>query len=381
MNRYANVKNWYDLSALLTVPTHWISWLKMDDNKAERQQKVVLNQKDKKRITYKSTGALRVIQDALTDEFTNMFKQKDTEGVISYVPGVNAAEYVKEHLVGHDVVIKFDIIGYYDHVKYDHIADCMREEYDMPAEGAHLIAFLTTVKTNRGNSLQQGSPCSPMLSNLIGQKYIDKPVKDWLGKNLNDDVSYCYIRYSDNIAIGLTGNVPADFKDKFKAYVKTLKYKSHKWSYTTQKNPYAHQQFLGIVVNKEARTKKQYRDRVICTLFNFCVKEDVQSEKARYQFYNPRIQTVTNDFNTYDSTWDQILAQIKGRVAYMKSADEKMYNRARKLLWVIENYGNNYVPINFIKTYRKDNETTEQFIKNAHNIISNTNTNNNDVRI
>jgi hypothetical protein len=201
-----------------------------------------------------------------------------------------------------------------------------------------------------------------MLSNVVGQLYIDIPIKEWLN---TQGVPYTYVRYCDNIAVGFDTELTPEFKAAYKAFVKGLKYKIHMYTCTTNDNPKRHQKFIGIVLNKQARVEKKYSDRVICTLFNLCVKE---GQVERYMRYNPKVATVTNDWGVNDyGKLEKILPVLRGKVSYMKSIDVRSHTRASKLLYVVENKIE--APVEIIKTYRNNKENITDFTKKIDSFL------------
>jgi hypothetical protein len=90
----------------------------------------------------------------------------------------------------------------------------MLQNYGFDYKGAKLVAGYCVVKRKIKkkdgtetyiNTLQQGSPCSPIISNLVLNLILDEPIKAWIdGVELEDAARKQLINVADAIRTSLT---------------------------------------------------------------------------------------------------------------------------------------------------------------------------------
>lgn len=266
-NPVSHIENWYDLAAVLGLKTGTLSYALRERDKL--QTKIRLGD----RTVYKSGRALKVIQSRLTTLVEPLFDAlPGNECALAYRTGVSATDRIRE--IPHArMLVTFDIRKYYDNVTLRHIEECLRG-CGFRTLGARLVGRYCVVRREGRCTLQQGSPVSPAISNIVGHFYFDTPIRAWLGSKF-PDVRATYVRYCDNIALFLHDGVPEGFTDKFKSFVReTFRsggFRTHKWNCITDSNPVKNQKFLGVVLNAEARVELVVVDRLRAILFNWCL--------------------------------------------------------------------------------------------------------------
>lgn len=340
------ISSWDTLGAALNVKPNLLAWAL--HNRDNMQHRIRLGE----RTVYKSEPLLNLIQtrigllvEPLLDELPG------NECVYSYRRGKSPVKMIKE-LAGAKLLISTDIKGFYDHVFIWHIEGALVDCGFSP-QGARLIARYCVVKRGSMQTLQQGCPASPALSNLVGYKYMDVPIKAWLKENLNG-VDHEYVRYCDNVELFIYGEVPEGFAEKYKAAVKEImaksKFRTHDWATISDKHPKMNQRFLGVVLNKEARVEKSIIDDLRATLFNICLHGFTQEDATRFL---DSLGKLPEGFGSQSHIWEydngitvdtlryQTLAILKGKAAYVSSVNKKHGQWLGKLLSVANELADN----------------------------------------
>jgi hypothetical protein len=239
----------------------------------------------KRRYVYKSDSPLSSIQERIGAILSGICeKELDETKVVAYMKGVNAAKVFSRN-VDKKYQVQFDVKKYYDHVSYRHIKETLMD-HGFQRLGAQLVSYLCTVKRTLPktgqviNTLQQGSAASPAISNLVGYKYIDVPILEWIEgkKGQFPYAEFIYARYSDNVFLWVdypdNKTVPIEVFKEYKQFVKdTLaknRFWTHHWATIPNNHPKRNQRALGIVLNKRARVDKATLSTWRSTLFNAC---------------------------------------------------------------------------------------------------------------
>lgn len=147
----------------------------------------ILKRNGKKRQINEPYPTLKEIQYWIMN---NILKERNiSKYAKAYVPNAGIIDNVKFHK-NQNVIIKLDIKNFFDSITFKDIYTIYRQ-FGYTKNVSHLLANLCTLN----NRLPQGSPCSPILSNIFF-KSIDERIGAYL-RSLN----YRYTRYSDDITI------------------------------------------------------------------------------------------------------------------------------------------------------------------------------------
>lgn len=323
-NAVKHISNWYDLASVLGLKTHILSYALRERDKLQTRIKLG------DRVVYKSGRALKVIQSRLTTLVEPLFDAlPGNECALAYRQGLSATKVVSN--VRHaKMLITFDIKKYYDNVTLKHIEECLKM-CGFQTLGARLVGRYCVVKKGSRSTLQQGSPVSPAISNIVGHFYFDTPIRQWLGSE-HPDIDTTYVRYCDNIALFIHGDVPEGFTDRFKSFVKeTLReegFRTHKWNCIADSNPMKNQKFLGIVLNAQARMELSIVDRLRAILFNWCLFGGEQT--AERFMAEEGIQL--REFSIEGMKVEKLRQVMRGHINYVKGVNEKHAMWLEKLL-------------------------------------------------
>ena len=86
---------------------------------------------------------------------------------MAYRKGVSATKYIRESIPHARLLVTFDIKKYYDNVTLKHIEECLTK-CGFQVLGARLVGRYCVVRKGNRSTLQQGSPVSPAISNIVG---------------------------------------------------------------------------------------------------------------------------------------------------------------------------------------------------------------------
>lgn len=360
-NAVKHISNWYDLASVLGLKTYILSYALRERDKL--QTRIRLGD----RIVYKSGRALKVIQSRLTTLVEPLFDAlPGNECALAYRQGVSATKVVGN--VRHArVLITFDIKKYYDNVTLKHIEECLGM-CGFQTLGARLVGRYCVVKKGNRSTLQQGSPVSPAISNIVGHFYFDTPIQQWL-RSEYPDLDATYIRYCDNIALFVHDDVPEGFTDRFKSFVKEslreVGFRTHKWNCIADSNPVKNQKFLGIVLNAQARVELSIVDRLRAILFNWCL---FGGEQTAERFMSEEgIQL--REFSIEGMKVTKLRQVMRGHINYVKGVNEKHALWLEKLLGATEiidksNARASDIPELFacIKKYKDMSESYDEYV-------------------
>lgn len=275
----ALISDWHTLGAALDVRANVLAWALRERHRMQRRIRLG------KRTVYQSSPALLSIQTRLVTLFEPLQEAlPGKEAILAYRRGASFVTSLKG-MAGSSLMITGDVRGFYDHVYLGHI-EATLAELGFTHTGARLVGRYCVVRNGRHQSLQQGSPASPVLSNLVGARYFDVPIRAWL-KREYPNLDMTYLRYCDNLALFVRGEVPDGFAAAYKGAVRALLaehgFATHDWRTVSDSHPKLNQKFLGLVLNKEARLDRARIDELRAILYNCCFSGFAE-EGRRYLF-------------------------------------------------------------------------------------------------
>lgn len=376
------IDDWYDLGVQIGVKVKTLSYsLKERDN---LQKLIRLGD----RVVYDSAPALKRVQNRLTAFLTQLYDFIDTDHLLGYIKGKDPRKIVREECTGHSYLVHFDIKGYYDHIRIHHIVDTLKT-FGFSHRGAKLIARYCVVRREiKGktiSTLQQGSPASPILSNLVGYRMFDEALMVWLNDHFSSmpEISFKYMRYSDNVALFLNGEIPIEsiqaYKDFVRDHLTQMGFKTHKWVTRPNNHPKQNQKFLGIVLNQIARIEKDKFNRLRATLFNACSKGLSDAAEQYFNSGEAELPTMLESSYTNHAVIKQLMVDkfvqsMNGNIAYIKSINANHALQLKKMLVASQELASNYnfvrlptgelAPAVFeiIKDYKEADQTLEHFL-------------------
>ena len=211
-----------------------------------------------------------------------------------------------KHHVGKQVVLKLDILHFFDNIRYSAVKDKVFPE-EIYAEN---LRILLTMLCYYKDALPQGAPSSPAITNIILYEF-DELVGQWCQER-----GIAYTRYCDDMTF--SGNFdPAEVIRFVKLELKKMGFLLNEQKTRIQR-PGQQQIVTGIVVNEKLSIPADYRRKLRQELY-YCRKFGIQEHLQRIGLEIPE--------NTYRM-------QLLGKVNYVLQVhpDEKDMLEARKWL-------------------------------------------------
>ena len=194
----------------------------------------------------------------------------------AYKPGSSIQKNARPH-VGKKKILKLDIEGFFDHILYSRVKDTVfyEEKY------SESIRILLTMLCYYNDSLPQGAPTSPAITNIIMYDF-----DETVGAFCNEK-NIAYTRYCDDMTFS------GDFDEKeIISFVKNelFKFGLHLNNRKTAVVPATKRQCVtGIVVNEKMNITKDYRKKVRQEVYYIrkfgldgCLNKMGISDKERY---------------------------------------------------------------------------------------------------
>ena len=168
---------------------------------------------------------------------------------MAYTQGSSVQKNASLH-VGKQKILKLDIDGFFDHITYSRVKDCVfcKENYSEP------IRILLTLLCYYKESLPQGAPTSPAITNIIMYDF-DEKIGKYCGEN-----NISYSRYCDDITFSGDFNEKAVIfvvKDELRKLGLFLKSRKTAVIPNTKR-----QTVTGIVVNEKIGLTKEYKNKI-----------------------------------------------------------------------------------------------------------------------
>lgn len=364
-NMLGVITDWSTLGSVLHLDQKLLAWTLHKRNEMQHMVRIG------KRITYNSDPPLKRVQYR-----TNML----VEPLIDQIPNNNyilayrkGRSYTKEiqRFAGAASLLSFDVKKFYDNILLKHIEETLTD-YGINNAGAKLIARYNLVyhEHRKVNALQQGSPAAPAISNLVGYKFIDKPILDWIKTELAD-VHYSYCRYCDNVELFFWDPQPEGFADRYMEHVTKVLgeggFKAHDWANVANDDPHRNMKFLGVVLNGKARAERYKLDRLRAILFNMCL-HGFRAEAIKYAEKEGIITPRTTEIEK-SAIVSKMVPVFRGFVSYINSINERHGLWLKKLFTAaMKAHENGIVPARImglreaVLTYKNDSESIDEFV-------------------
>ncbi len=223
----------------------------------------------------KSDGSFRML--SIPDEPLKKIQRAIAEKLLAYEPvsiyakayrsGSNVRKNAICH-VGKEKLLKLDIYKFFDSINYS----LVKEKVFPSRKYSEQIRVLLSLLCYKGDSLPQGAPTSPVISNIIMRDF-DQTVGEWC-----EEHKISYSRYCDDMSFSGSFN-EADVMEFVARELKSLGFilNKKKTRCLTGGNK---KTVTGIVVNEKINTQKNYRKQVRQEVF-YCEKFGVQEHLLR----------------------------------------------------------------------------------------------------
>ncbi|MBF0556127.1 MAG: RNA-directed DNA polymerase [Nitrospirae bacterium] len=202
----------------------------------------------KKRIIQAPRVALKVIQKWFAHYLANSLNLH--EAVFGFVKGRSAVQGAALHCGAH-WIYSVDIEDFFPTTSIDKVISSLTNlGYGYP--GAALIAKLCCYEGN----LAQGSPASPVLSNLVFRE-IDEELF-----TLSKQNGICYTRYADDIVFSGINSFPDHIREEVISIIQARGWKLSIKKIHLAKRPYRLKVYGLLIHGERPRLTKGYRNRI-----------------------------------------------------------------------------------------------------------------------
>lgn len=261
-------------------------------------------------------GSLKFMLTYLNVIFQAMYEP--TDAAMGFVPGRSIADNAAKH-VGKKYVFNTDLKDFFPSVRQARIWKILQiKPFSLNIELASVIAGLCCIqhpqkKTDRKGKiigvLPQGSPCSPILTNIVCRN-LDRRLQG-LAKRFN----LIYTRYADDITFSSDYNVfqvESEFMTEFTRIVIDEEFEINDKKTRLQKVG-QRQEVTGLVVNNKVNIAREYYRDIRSLLY---IWKRYGKEQAYAKFFSRYITS-----NTYKAGKNQMPSMqdvISGKLLYMK---------------------------------------------------------------
>jgi len=273
--RFSNLPVIYNLDHLSTLTgysTKHLYFLVKNDDKVYRKFHVP-KKLGGKRIILSPRKELKKIQRWLLDEILyNVHTHKSAKG---FLKGTSIIDNAKEH-VDKKIVLNIDIKDFFPSIKYRRVYGL----FNSLGYTSALCRILTGLCTYK-DFLPQGSPASPMISNLVCYK-LDRRLSGFAEKN-----RFSYTRYADDITFS------GDYKlVKCKDFIiNIIQNEGFKISYEKLRviGSGDSQKVTGLVVNEKVSFDRKKIRRLRAIVHNCKIKGPIEANKNGHPNFREHI--------------------------------------------------------------------------------------------
>ena len=244
----------------------------------------------------KNNGGFRTL--SVPDEVLKSIQRQIAEVLLIHMPVSRYAKAYRfgsstlrnaKHHVGKQVVLKLDILHFFDSIRYSTVKDKVFPE-EIYAEP---VRILLTMLCYHKDALPQGAPSSPAITNIILYEF-DEQIGQWCRER-----GIAYTRYCDDMTFSGDFN-PAEVIRFVRLELKKMGFLLNEQKTQIQR-PGQQQTVTGIVVNEKLSIPADYRRKLRQELY-YCRKFGIQEHLQKIGLEIPE--------NTYRM-------QLLGKVNYV----------------------------------------------------------------
>lgn len=269
----------------------------------------IVKKNGKERLISEPLPNLKDIQRWILDNI--LMKCSINSYIKSYIPNKSIKDNARFHRK-QEVVLNLDIKDYFPSIKSEKVY----KYFKSLGYSVFVSTFLTKICT-LNNSLPQGSPTSPMLSNLITNN-IDIQLSKFCVKN-----KIRYTRYADDLTF--SGNFNEGFVIKIAEKILMLNGFLLNKEKIRARRKHQRQEVTGIVVNKKMQVSKEKRKKLRQEMYyinKFGLNDHLEKIKVESDYYLDRLLGICNF------------------ILFINSKDEEVKGYKEKL-WKLKNLNNN----------------------------------------
>lgn len=288
-------------------------------------------------------GILKSIQHYLNLILQAYYQAPDA--VTGFVPSKSVIDNAERH-IGGNYVFNADLKDFFPSIKKARIwATLQTHPYCFNSKIANAIAGICCVEMEDSESfvLPQGSPCSPILTNIVCSN-LDRKLS-----GLAKRFGVTYSRYADDITFSSSHNVYRDhgvFLKEFRRIIKSEGFKLNPRKTRLQKKG-QRQEVTGLVVSDRVNVKREYVREIETLLYIWERYGRIEAFKSLLKHYTPK--------QNLNSRTPSLESVILGKLNYLRmikgeenSVWRKLQRRYNKLT---HRHGDVSTDIEFINIY------------------------------
>lgn len=251
--------------------------------------------------------SLKLIQSALNLILSAVYEPKYY--VTGFVPDKSIVDNAKVH-VGRNYVYNIDLENFFPSIELNRIKSVLKlPPFSLKGTEREKIAYLLACLTCNDGRLPQGSPTSPVLSNIVCQK-MDRRLN-----GLAKKVGVKYTRYADDITFSADYDAfNLDFKVEMRKIILEQNFKINEKKVRLQGRGYK-QEVTGLIVNEKLNVSKKYVREVRAMLNNWDkLGYEKASEKFEKHYYEDKGHVKKGQASMQNVVWGklQFLKMVKG---------------------------------------------------------------------
>jgi RNA-directed DNA polymerase len=252
---------------------------------------------------------LKLIQSALNAILSAIYEPKSY--VTGFVPHKSIVDNAKAH-VNKNYVYNIDLVNFFPSIELHRVKAVLKlEPFSLNSIEREKLAFLIARLCCKDGRLPQGSPTSPVLSNIVCQQ-LDRRLNG-LAKSSN-----CrFTRYADDITFSANKDV---FNQKFKTELERIVKEQHfaiNQKKTRLQGLGYRQEVTGLIVNEKINVSKRYMGEVRAMLNNWDKKGYEAAEQRFLEVYiSAKSHTKEGNKPSFkDVLWGklQFLSMVRGQ--------------------------------------------------------------------
>ena len=251
---------------------------------------------------------LKLIQSTLNLIFSVIYEPK--EYVTGFVSDKSIVDNAKVH-VGRNYVYNIDLENFFPSIELNRIKAVLKlPPFSLEGTEREKIAYLIACLACKDGRLPQGSPTSPVLSNIVCQK-MDRRLRGF-AKAFN-----CrFTRYADDITFSASKDVfNQTFKTELKRIIEDQNFTINEKKVRLQGRGYK-QEVTGLIVNEKLNVSKKYVREVRAMLNNWDkLGYEKASEKFKKYYYEDKGHVKQGEASMQNVVWGklQFLKMVKGK--------------------------------------------------------------------
>ncbi|ERG68412.1 reverse transcriptase domain-containing protein [Exiguobacterium chiriqhucha] len=350
INAFGSLSTFEDVASILEVSSHAL-WIILVKNKPYNYREASIPKKDGgERKVYIPNNNLFILQQKLKYVLELIYSPHFTSH--GFVNDRSIISNAERH-VNKKFVINIDLKDFFPTIKYNRIVNMFVKVFRCSPNIANTLA---NIVTHHEGFLPQGSPISPLISNVIARTMDDqlfklcKEIKEVQYTRYADDLTFSTNRKKIPNSIVKNSNNSYELSDKLINIIENNGFEINYKKFRVQ-SEYDHQSVTGIKVNKKLNINKSYIRMVRVYLYIFEKNEDINQAIKEFNLRRPKKSNlkhrlIKNEFQ------NQIfhLKVLKGMIEFIGSVRgrrDRIFNKfSKRFNTICETAGLNNIQIN-----------------------------------